>query len=100
MSHRSDPKKIQSIVRLLEGLIPNATIRSRDPGGQQAVEFTIEGKPGTGRLLVDWDRLQEDQEETESYIRQLANRLAAGVSWRLKVDGTVRLLKASDAGTR
>jgi hypothetical protein len=83
---RSDPENVERIARILRAAMPDARIAHIDPGEFAPVEFRIEDKKGIGFLVIDWACLQEDQVAvTEEIVRMYLARLAAGLSWRIRV---------------
>ena len=89
MSDSSDPEKIADVKRVLKEAIPGAKVTHHAPGGFGAIEFRIEDAGAVAFLRVAWDRLQEDQNETEKLVKQAVSLLTHGSTWLLGVAGTL-----------
>ncbi len=87
MTDGTDPERVERVARLLREQLPGAEVTHRDPGGLGPVGFTITTGKGASILRISWERFQEDQAQTEEFVRQAAERLAPGDSLLLTADG-------------
>ena len=94
---KSDPERVDRIARILTDEIPNATVTHHDSGDFGGVKFRIDARGGVGTFVVSWERLQEDQDETEELVRLAIPKLGPGKSWLLTAaEGLVPLVPESN----
>ncbi len=85
MMNKSDPERVESVRRLLEEAFPGKSVSAHDRGLGDVVRFQI---GAIVILRISWERFQEDQAQTEKFVRQTFPLLRTGLSGLLTSDGT------------
>ena len=83
----SDPERVERVAAILRKGIPDAEVTHRDPGELGPVAYTITTSKGAAVFRVAWERFQEDQDETERFVREAIQYLGPGDSYILNVEG-------------
>lgn len=90
---KNDPAKIEGVANILREAFPRAAVTVHDTGIAGPIAFTIRIGDEEPRILrISWERLQEDQDQTERFVSQATvTTLQPGKCWLLKADGTMQL---------
>jgi hypothetical protein len=83
-------ERVESVAAILREQIPGSEVTVADPGNDEAVVFTItRNRRGEGAVIfrISSERFQEDQAETEEWVRQAVRQFAPGDSYLLTSTG-------------